>query len=241
MSLSTSISRLACYYRRNGFWATVRRAALAARSSLFSNRMVLFYCDPSERCSWPADLLSSVTVERKRSETELDPQDLQEIVNFWNPELARRNLKERFEKQASLWLMKSEGRLAGYGWTLRGSTVEPHYFRLGSDDVHFFDFLVFPRYRGQGMNPLLVNHILRNLGAECRGRAFIEARESNQAQLASVRKTPFRRLGRARKLTIFRRTLVCWDEKGPMGTDRNRVHRWSFSDPTERHESPRLQ
>ena len=94
----------------------------------------------------------------------------------------------------------------------KGRTVEPHYFRLGPDDVHLFDFHVFPQYRGQGVNPLLVSYILRSLAAEGQGRAFIEAAEWNQAQLASLRRTPFRRLGSARKFTLFRYTMVCWDE-----------------------------
>ena len=70
-------------------------------------------------------------MERHRNQTDLSPRDLQEITSFWNPELARRKIKERFELGASLWLIKVEGKLAGYGWTLQGRTVEPHYFPLG--------------------------------------------------------------------------------------------------------------
>jgi GNAT superfamily N-acetyltransferase len=212
MSISTSISRFAVHLSRHGFNATARRAALVFGRALFSNRMVLFYYDLSRQGSWPADLTISVKVERKRSEFDLDSQDLQEIIKFWNPKLASRQIKERFRRGASMWMIKSEDRLAGYGWTLQGCTIEPHYFRFGEDDVHLFDFLVFPKYRGQGLNSLLVTHILRNLAAESSGRAFIEAAEWNHAQLSSLRKTPFHRIGQARKLTILRRIIVCWDE-----------------------------
>ena len=214
MSISTSISRLAFYYRRNGFRATVRRFTLAVSRVLFYNRMVVYYCDLSELRSLPADLPSSVTVERKQSETELDPRDLENIVNFSNPEQARRNIKERFEQGASLWLIKSEGGLAGFRWSLGGRTLKRYFFPLGQDDVHVFDGFVFPQYRGRGLSPLLFIHILHSLAAESgsRGRAFGEVAEWNQAQLSSLRKTPFRRMGWARKFTIFRRTIVCWDE-----------------------------
>ena len=212
MSISNSISRFTAYFKRNGLRATVRRVGLAARRALFSSRMVLFYCDLSAQSLPTADLPGSLKVERHRNQTDLSPQDLQEITSFWNPQQARRNIKERFEQRASLWLIKSEGRLAGYGWTLQGHTVEPHYFPLGQDDAHLFDFHVFPQYRGRGVNPLLVSYILRSLAAECQGRAFIEAAEWNQAQLASLGRTPFRRLGWANKYTILRRTLVYWDQ-----------------------------
>jgi ribosomal protein S18 acetylase RimI-like enzyme len=212
MAISVSISRLAAYYTRHGFEPTVRRLGLAARRMLFSGRTVLFYCDLSAQTSLMADLPSSLMVGRYRNQTALSPQDLQEITSFWNPKLAARNIKQRFEQGASLWLIKSEGHLAGYGWTLQGQTIEPHYFRLGSDDIHLFNFQVFPQYRGRGVNPLLVRYIVRSLAAECQGRAFIEAAEWNQAQLSSLRRTPFRRLGSARKITFFRHTIAFWDD-----------------------------
>jgi ribosomal protein S18 acetylase RimI-like enzyme len=213
MGISSAITRLAGYHKRHGFTATVRRLSLQARRALFSGRMVLFYCDLSASCSSTADIPSSLKVERHRNQGDLSPEHLQQITSFWNPRLAKRNIEERFERRASLWLIKSDGALVGYGWTLQGQTIEPHFFPLGPNDVHLFDFQVFPQYRGRGMNPLLVRYILRELAEECRGRAFIESAEWNHAQLASLWKTPFHRIGRAKKFTIFGRTMVCWKEK----------------------------
>ena len=155
-------------------------------------------------------------MERHKNQTDLSPQDLQEITSFWNPELARRKIKERFELGASLWLIKFEDNLAGYGWTLQGRTVEPHYFPLGADDVQFLDFHVFPKYRGRALDWFLMTHILHRLAAEGRARAFGEAAEWNQASLASFAMTPFRRLGWARKYTVLRRTIVCWGQDQPV-------------------------
>jgi ribosomal protein S18 acetylase RimI-like enzyme len=216
MSISSSVSRITDYFKRKGLRATVRRIALAARRALFSSRMVLFYCDLSTQNLPTVDMPSTLKVERHKSQPDLSPWDLQEITSFWNPKLAQRNVKERFEHGASLWLIKSEGRLAGFGWSLQGRAVEPHYFRLGPEDVHLFDFHVFPQYRGRGVNPLLVSYILRSLTAECQGRAFIEAAEWNQAQLASLQRTPFRCLGSARKFTLFRRAVVFWGSGEPL-------------------------
>ena len=181
---------------------------------MFSNGKVLFYCDLSAQCSMPADLPCSLTVERYRSRTDVGPRDFEEITSFWNPLLSKRNIKTRFEQGGSLWLIKSEGQ----SWRAtvgpyEGHTIEPHYFRLGPDDVHLFDFQVFPQYRGRGMNPLLVRYILRGLAGECRGRAFIEAAEWNWPAVdISLSRTPFRRLGLATKFTFLRHTIVCWDD-----------------------------
>jgi hypothetical protein len=153
-------------------------------------------------------------VERIKSFAELNPEDLEAMTSVWNPKLVRQNMKERFDLGASLWLIKSHDKLAGYGWTLQGRTVEPHYFPLGPDDVQFLDFHVFPKYRGRAIDWFLMTEILHRLAIGGLGRAFGEAGEWNQASLASFKMSPFRRLGLARKLTIFGRTIVCWAENG---------------------------
>jgi ribosomal protein S18 acetylase RimI-like enzyme len=178
--------------------------------------MVLFYCDLSKQTIASANIPRSLKVERLKSYAQLSTQDLRDMTSFWNPMQAKRNVRERFEQGSSLWLIKSGGNLAGYGWSLQGRTIEPHYFPLAQNDAHLFDFHVFPQFRGQGMNPLLVMHILRSLAGECGGRAFIEAAEWNAAQLSSLGKTPFHRLGFARKSRILHRTIVCWAEHEPL-------------------------
>jgi hypothetical protein len=213
MGISDSISRLTGYYSRYGFGATIRRAQLAARRALFSNRMIIFYCDLSNYTARPVSIPKSLEIHRLISKAELNPQVLQEITSFWNPKLADRNIKERFAKGASLWMIKSGEQLAGYGWTLRGRTIADYYFPMGPNDVQLFDFYVFPKFRGRAMHWLLTAYILQSLAAEGAARAFADTGEWNEAQIASFKMTPFRRLGMARSLTIFGRTLVSWDER----------------------------
>jgi hypothetical protein len=213
MSIASSISRLAAYVKRHGLRATVGRAGIATRRALFSNRMIILICDLSGETLPPPNFPNLLRVERKRSAAELSPDESSEIINIWNPKLAHENMKARFAKGASLWLIKSEGKLAGFGWTLRGSTMEPYFLPLGKDDPYLFDGFILPQYRGQGLMPLWLNHALHELAAERGGRAFTEIAEWNQAILSSLKKTPFRPLGSARKFTLFRRTMVCWDDK----------------------------
>jgi ribosomal protein S18 acetylase RimI-like enzyme len=212
MSVSTLIVRLREYRRRHGFSGTIRRIGLAMKRELFANRMVVFYCDLAPQTLPTSTISGPLKVNRLNSEAELSQQDLEPMTSIWNPRLALRNIRERFAKGASLWLIKSGNQLAGYGWTLRGRTIEPYYFPLRPEDAHLFDFHVFSQYRGQGVNPLLVEYILRSLGIERGGRAFIEAAEWNEAQLSSLRKTPFRRLGVARSLSVFGHKFTSWTQ-----------------------------
>ena len=231
MSIATSISRFAEYYRRHGFAATISRARLAAKRVLFADRMVLFYCDLNHHHLSSANLSSGWKVHQLRARTELTPKHFRQMTEFWNPKLATKNIDDRFARGASLWLVEGEDRLAGYGWTLQGTTMEPYYFPLASHDVHLFDFHVFPQYRGRGLNPFLVDHILGELASQHAGRAFIEAAEWNDAQLASLQKTRFRRLGTVRSFRLVGHTFVFWAEMQPPAPPVNNV---SSADPSLR-------
>lgn len=202
------ISRVTSFCKRHGLRATLRRTVLFAKRLLSSNRMVLFYLDLADlqTGALPADL----RVEQKKSPNEIDAKDWQLIINFWNAQLSQRSFLQRFHQGASIWLVWCDSSLAGYGWTVTGKTIEPHYHPFGANDVHLFDFLVFPEFRGRNINPCLVGYILQRLSSEGRTRAYIEVREWNKPQLQSLRKTPFQLLGVARKRSILGRTVVQW-------------------------------
>jgi hypothetical protein len=173
--------------------------------------MVVFYCDLARQTSPPAALPSTLRIVRLRSESELDPQHLKEMTSFWNPKQSTRDIKERFEKGASLWLIICSESLAGYSWTIQGRTISSYYFPLTQDDVQIFDWYVFPKYRGRAIHWFLITHILYELGSEGASRAYGDVAEWNRASLSSYKLlTPFRMLGLVRSFTIFGHTFVFW-------------------------------
>jgi hypothetical protein len=177
--------------------------------------MVVLYCDLYERRLPQINVPTALRVERLRALNELSEEHLQAMTSFWNPKLANRNIRERFEKGASLWLVEWENHLAGYGWTLQGKTIASYYFPLGPDDVQLFDFYVFPRFRGRALHWLLTSYILHTLAAEGMSRAFADTGEWNQAQRASFTMTPFRPLGFVRTYKILGQVFNCWVASEP--------------------------
>jgi ribosomal protein S18 acetylase RimI-like enzyme len=180
------------------------------RRSIFSKRMIVLYCDLAKQTMEPANMPSSLTVQRLGNHAELSPEDLHEMTSFWNPKQAHRNIRERFEKGASLWLIRSGESLAGYSWSLRGRTIAHYYFPMAQDDVQLFDFYVFPRFRGRAILWFLITVILRSLREEGASRVFGDVAEWNHASLSFYRTVPFQRLGMARSVTIFGRTIIWW-------------------------------
>jgi ribosomal protein S18 acetylase RimI-like enzyme len=217
MAISTSISRLSSYYTRHGFGATLRRAASEIKRALFSNRMIVFYCDLAKQTTAPANMPSPLKVERLSNYVELSPHDLREMTSFWNPKQAHRNIRERFDQHASLWLIRSGDSLAGYSWTLRGHTISSYYFPMAKDDVQLFDFYVFRQFRGRAILWFLITHILHCLREEGAARVFGDVAEWNQASLSFYRTIPFHQLGVVRSFTIFRHTFVSWRANEPVG------------------------
>jgi GNAT superfamily N-acetyltransferase len=177
---------------------------------LHGGQTVLFYCDLSGVGSSSQAIMNGFRVETRGAVKDFPDSELRQLVEAWNPEVARKQINERFERGARVWIVLETARVVAYGWTNVGSTIEPHFLPLGPNDVHLFDFMVLPEYRGRGINPALVQYILSCLAQERRGRAYIEAADWNSPQLVSLRKTSFVRLGVARKAHLFGKALVLW-------------------------------
>lgn len=225
MSIFSLISRVTAYAKRNGLRATVRRFGVATRRTLFANRMVVFYCDLAKQTMSAAKFPSSLKVERLGSYAELSSPDLQEMISFWNPDRAHRDIRERFEQGASLWLIRSGDRLAGYSWTIQGRTIAQYYFPMAQDDVQLFDFYVFPKFRGRAILWFLITHILRSLREEGALRVFGDVAEWNEASLSFYKTVPFHRLGMARTFSVFGYTLVYWDQNVGLQNEQRSVSR----------------
>lgn len=200
------LHRLISFYRKHGYRATQLRFYDGFRRFSFLGRMVLFSCRlPLEQFSSATD----IRIERVTADT-LSKRDRMCITNVWNPTIKDRQIADRFAAGSHLWLAKVGNSLAGFGWTIQGQTIAPHFFPLRSDEVHLFDYFVYPEFRGRGINVALVSKILGQLGSERVRFAHIECAAWNQNQIRSLGKTAFRRYAEATKLTFFGHSLVLW-------------------------------
>jgi len=215
MRISVLVSRFITYYSRYGFVATIKRLGLATRR-LFLNHMVVFYCDLLGHTTSPAELPRSLKVGRLTSYAELGLQVLEKMTSFGDSRQAHRNIRERFEQGASLWLIWWGDMLAAYCWSVQGHTIYPYYFPLAPDDVRLFDFFTFPQFRGRAILWFLLTHILHTLRGEGAARVYGDVVEWNQASLSLYQMTPFQRLGLARMYEVFGYTFIRWVESETM-------------------------
>jgi GNAT superfamily N-acetyltransferase len=213
MSFTNVFPRLILYFKKHGIKATISRFGLSFSRLFSKNKSVIFYIDLPLFNPSSTILPEHADISRVNRFSSIEKTDIEKIAAITVPETSKKNMMERFDAGACLWLLKLNGMLAAYGWTLLGKTFEPYFFPLGSNDVHLFDFYVFPEFRGKRYNHVLLSHLMAELCLEKRSKAFIDTYEWNASQLHSLARTPFINLGVARKINLFNSLIVLWNKQ----------------------------
>lgn len=212
MSKSLWLIRLKHYYSKEGLIRTIYRVFQKTKEFFFKKPDVLFFVDletlEDEECAIPHNF----KVECLKSEDEILRGDLTVMYENIDKDIIKYFMEERFSQGALLWLIKVDGTPVGYVWSIERSTIRPHYFPSTVNDVHFFDNLIFEKYRGRSINSALIKYVLNELKRNGIVRAFIETNITNNSEISSLSKTAFQKFGLARKIHIGRYNFVIWSE-----------------------------
>ncbi len=203
------LQRIALFYRREGLLSTIKRIFTALHRSFFLGRMIVYSCPMPTEGIGLSDTANKIYFERATN-AHLSKDDYATVLDIGSIEERSRDIAHRFELGSELWLAKVNGRVAGFGWTLVGKTVSPHYFTLRANEVHFFDFYVFPEYRGRGINIALIEKILTTLSTQPISRAHIDCAAWNHAQIRSLSKTPFHRQAEVIRVSFLGLSIIIW-------------------------------
>jgi ribosomal protein S18 acetylase RimI-like enzyme len=198
------------YLKSEGILSSIKRALVLLRRTFIDNKMCLFAVDLSETTSEIPEIALGVKIERMMRIAQISEDDMPRLLGNFGRSARKMQINERLKRGANLWLAKCNGKLAGYGWSIQATTIEPYYFPLTDQDVHLFDYHVFPEFRGNGINVYLVEFMLSSLKKERVKRAFIETRIWNTAERRSLQKTSFHQMGICRKLVLFGNPIVVW-------------------------------
>lgn len=152
-------------------------------------------------------------VECHKTEEKIPKQDRSALFSYVGEKIIRFDMKERFGKGSVLWLVKVDDMLVGYIWTISGITIQPHFFPVTDNDVHFFDNFIFEEFRGRGINPVFVDYVLWKVKKQGLIRAFIDTKTTNTPEIRSLAKTHFKPYGLARKLYICGRDITVWTQR----------------------------
>lgn len=206
MQIQHLFIRIARFYKNDGLSATVRQFILHFRRIPLQNKYIIYCSELMELSNEKPKAPPTFIIECNKSETDISEADKKLLCK----EISQNQLEDRFSKGAFLWLIKHDKSLAGFVWSIIQKPVEPYFFPLTKKDVHLFDNLILPQYRGRGVNTILINHVLFEFKRRGFLRAFIETRAWNSSEIKSLIKTPFYKFAEARKFHFFGRNFSSW-------------------------------
>ena len=152
------LTRFINYYKKQGLSRTLRRILEQPRR-LAKGHMFLIYAELNEVDDAVLNLPQNVIIECKSSYNEILQPDMQKLLDHWRKVNITDRIKQRFEKDALLWIIKSNGDIAGYGWSIRKTIASAFPMPITPHDAIAFDMEIFDEYRGRGFYGLLVNYI----------------------------------------------------------------------------------
>jgi GNAT superfamily N-acetyltransferase len=158
-------------------------------------------------------LPAGIVIERYNTYDEAVRPAMKRIVDYWGREGMTQKVKDRYAKGAILWVVKWQGEIAGFVWSISGKMLAPWYLPTTLHDGYIFDAVTFEEYRGRGLYPLLMNFVLGKLKSEGISRMVGELYSTNSASLRGLKKTYYHSFGLAKKFRIFGRNITIWSQR----------------------------
>lgn len=209
-------NRVIKYYKEHGLAGTINRLAEIFWRNIFQNRTIIYYVDFQTLPDTIFDLPDNIIINRRQCAGEISGQEIQEILiqRGNNAELLEftQLINERFNKGAQFWTIQYKNKFAGFLWSIRSKFVGPYYLPVKDNDVVILDIETFPKFRGLGLNPVLMNYSFNELKKEGAVRAYGMVKAWNKASINALAKTHFKKYSIARKFQLLRRNITLWYE-----------------------------
>jgi GNAT superfamily N-acetyltransferase len=212
MPKSSILRRLGNYYQKGGLLKTFRRVVEYPYRVIFKNKRLLVYAELKEVDDSVLTLPPGIIVDRKTSYDEAFQPDMQKMIDYWNREGMIDRIKERFAKNTTLWIIRLNGEIAGFVWTISGKVLSPWYLPLTPHDAYVLDAVTFEEFRGRGLYAVLMNYVLGKLKSEGMSRVVGELYTTNTSSIRGLKRTYYRTFGVARRFHAFGRNITIWSQ-----------------------------
>lgn len=204
-----SFKRLISYYTQHGFIETMTRVIRTLDRMFRRNESVLLFADIADLKNETIELPIQCTIEKITRKEDLASKDLEKILSHSHSGIIEHQMNERFIKGAILWILKSDGNIVGFEWSLRGENATEHYFfPMTPNDAVIFNAHIWEAHRGKGYHAILVNHILMNLSKEGATRVYTDVKAWNSSSMAIINKSWLRPFGIARKFQFENKIIT---------------------------------
>lgn len=112
--------------------------------------------------------------------------------------LSKMEIERRFMEQNDAWVLWVKDIPAAFGWVAH--VFAPigeleRFVQVGDDEVYLWNFRTVEQWRGKGLYPLLLQHILRAQLSQGTRRHWIIAKPENRASVRGIQKAGFEVVG----------------------------------------------
>ena len=209
------LDRLKHHYKNKGFFSIFYSMLQRIWRALFYNKDVLFYRDISTIDESDVPLPPNITVRHFSKIEEIPQKDLLWLYKIRGGQLLVQNLLNHFfQIKATLWFVYLDDKVVGWRCS---KTQEIGFFK------HFFQHFpltpkdavcgaaeIFPEYRGRGINPTMLKLMFLEMKKSGINRIYLVIKEWNHANIKSVQKADFKKIGIAKEINILGKKIIIW-------------------------------
>ena len=132
----------------------------------------------------------------------------EEIVDYYVGEIL-----DLYKDGGTMYVAIVDNNLAAYSWSM---TYEGNYtpyfpfFPFIPGDTVLFGAMTLPRYRGQGLFPMILRHGIDHFKKTGKKRVYCSCKAWNTASFRSCEKVGLKELAVARRVEVFGRCISIW-------------------------------
>lgn len=206
------VSLTISYCKQHGLRATARRACEWIWDRIAHTALLVYVMECTKLDEAGCTLPPGMTVVRRRSEAEMEGEEVEWLSDYYSPEIVKAQFKERFEHNASLWLARRDGKLVAHNWTVNGKPIEPFVMPSTARDAFSFDAGTRKELRGQGIHTSFCKYVWYQLKKDGIARIYSAIREWNRPMRRQHEKMQVTYVGKAHQFRLFGRDFVIWSQ-----------------------------
>lgn len=189
MAMTAMIARIRRVLRRRGIVATGAAACRVAWRRAFQNKNYVFMHSGNVN---PLRPQIDFRIERYTAMSEIPEHALAAFVSDEGQGFIETATVE-LTRGAVLWIGYISDKPAARQWTVEGSRIPRWFVPIETDDLVIFNTVTLPEYRGLGISPAMMLHIISAKPAG-RAKVYVDCKVWNRAAIRGIEKAGFTRI-----------------------------------------------
>ncbi len=205
------LGKLKYWIRKHGVVNLVKLFFEHLRRRFMEPGEVLFYADASELEDREYRHAEGLTMERHENKSDIPREDLEALYAEKGGEEAFAPFLDKFFRRGAVfYIVKLDGKVAGYQWSAVGWPEGFYRVPLVPTDAVLHASETFPAFRGKGINPWLTDRILFSLRDHGATRVYAAVRAWNKVNIRSLPKTNLKIIGTSLESRLFGYRVCSW-------------------------------